>query len=85
MRGEEAETFAAAVARDTSTEVVLASETNAEVVVTGVGEAVEADRAGTWQASRSGGSSLSTGGTWPSRLVLGLAMWGGRTGAVLHL
>ena len=74
MRGEEAETFAAAVARDTSTEVVLASETNAEVVVTGVGEVVEAGWAGTWQAGRRGDSSLSTGGTWPSRPVLGLVL-----------
>ena len=54
MRANGAEIIVAEVARDVSTEVDLASETNAEVVVTGVEETLEAVRAGTWRVGRGG-------------------------------
>ena len=54
MRADGAEIIVAEVARDVSTEVDLASETNAEVVVTGVEETLEAVRAGTWRVGRGG-------------------------------
>ena len=67
MRVDGAEIIIAEVARDVSTEVDLASETNAEVVVTGVEETLEAVRAGNWRVGRGGvgrgGTSLSAGGT----------------------
>ena len=44
-----------------SIEEALERETNAEAVVTGVEEAVEAGRAGTWRAGNNGETSLSPG------------------------
>ena len=59
MRVEGAEIVIAEVEEDVSIEVDPASETNAEVVVTGVEEAVETVRAGrTWRGIVRGGTSL---------------------------